>query len=171
MTLIVLAVPVVLGVLLVIALLARPWATYRDARRLAGNQSAVAVSNNDAELSKAETDARAQLPGFLSRLRAPQATDSEFMVKFRLRSGPTPEQIWAEQLRCDGDRLMGRLANDPLTRGYRFDQEVEIPEAEIMDWGFRDNGVMQGHFSTRVFLERMPEHVQTETCRSFGWPI
>ena len=169
MTGLVLALPVIAMAFLVVGLLARPWLTYREAKRAAANATAVEVSTDDPALARAEAEARSQLPAFLSRLWSPQPGDSEFMVKFRLRSGATPEQIWAEQLRCEGDRLFGRLANDPVARDFRFGQEVEIPDDEIVDWGFRNNGVMQGHFSTRVFLERMPEHVQAETRRTFGW--
>jgi uncharacterized protein YegJ (DUF2314 family) len=165
----VLALPMILGLLLFVALLARPWRMYVEARAASRSGTALPVTNDDRALAQAEAEARATLPDFLVRLASPRPGDSEFMVKFRLRAGKTPEQIWAEQLRRRDGRLYGRLANDPVTRGLSFDQEVEIPEREIIDWGFRDNGVMQGHFSTRVFLERMPETVQADVRKDFGW--
>lgn len=131
--------------------------------------TALEVAADDPALVRAEADARAALPTFLQRLSSPDPADGEFMVKFRLRAGSTPEQIWADVTRRADGRLIGVLANDPITRGYRIGQEVEIPEHEIMDWGFRSSGVMQGHFSTRVFLERMPAEVQAHTCREMGW--
>ena len=131
--------------------------------------TALEVAADDPALARAEADARAALPSFLQRLSSPDPGDGEFMVKFRLRSGSAPEQIWADATRRADGRLIGVLANDPITRGYRIGQEVEIPEHEIMDWGFRRNGVMQGHFSTRVFLERMPVEVQAHTRREMGW--
>ena len=131
--------------------------------------TALEVSPDDPALVRAEADAREALPAFLQRLASRDPTDAEFMVKFRLRSGGTPEQIWADVIRRVDGRLIGLLANDPVTRGYRIGQEVEIPEREIMDWGFRSNGVMQGHFSTRVFLARMPADVQAHTRREMGW--
>jgi uncharacterized protein YegJ (DUF2314 family) len=131
--------------------------------------TALEVAADDPALVRAEADARAALPTFLRRLESPHPTDAEFMVKFRLRSGATPEQIWADVLRSADGRLIGLLANDPITRGYRMGQDVEISEDEIMDWGFRSNGVMQGHFSTRVFLARMPADVQAYTRREMGW--
>jgi uncharacterized protein YegJ (DUF2314 family) len=131
--------------------------------------TALEVASDDPTLVKAEADARASLAAFLDRLQSPLPADADFMVKFRLRAGPSPEQIWAEQLTFTDGELRGVLANDPVTRGFRFGQEVEIPEREIMDWGYRDNGVMQGHFSTRVFLTRMPAEVQAHTRREMGW--
>jgi uncharacterized protein YegJ (DUF2314 family) len=133
------------------------------------SDTALQVADDDPALLKAEADARATLPSFLERLASPRPADGEFMVKFRIRRGPTPEQIWAEQLTFIDGELRGVLANDPVTRGFRFGQEIEIPRDEIMDWGYRDNGVMQGHFSTRVFLTRMPADVQAHTRREFGW--
>ena len=131
--------------------------------------TALEVAADDPALVRAEAEARAALPTFLQRLASPGPTDADFMVKFRLRSGSTPEQIWADVIRRIDGGLIGRIANDPVTRGYCIGQEVEIPEHEIMDWGFRSNGVMQGHFSTRVFLERMPADVQAHTRREMGW--
>jgi uncharacterized protein YegJ (DUF2314 family) len=131
--------------------------------------TALEVAADDPALVRAEADAREALPTFLQRLASPDPADAEFMVKFRLRSGATPEQIWADVSRRTDGALVGLLANDPITRGYRIGQEVEILEHEIMDWGFRSNGVMQGHFSTRVFLARMPADVQAHTRRQMGW--
>lgn len=131
--------------------------------------TALEVAADDPALVRAEADARAALPTFFQHLASPDPTDAEFMVKFRLRSGAAPEQIWADVTRRADGALIGVLANDPMTRGYCIGQEVEIPEHEIMDWGFRNNGVMQGHFSTRVFLERMPADVQAHTRREMGW--
>jgi uncharacterized protein YegJ (DUF2314 family) len=133
------------------------------------SNTALEVAADDPALVRAELDARAALPTFLQRLASPHPSDSEFMVKFRLRSGATPEQIWADVTRRADGRLVGVLANDPITHGYRIGQEVEIPEHEIMDWGYRSNGAMQGHFSTRVFLEHMPADVQAHTRREMGW--
>lgn len=165
----VLALPVILGLAIFVALVARPRRMYMEARAASRSATALPVTSDDEALAKAEADARSSLPEFLERLASPRPGDSEFMVKFRLRGGGTPEQIWAEELRESDGRLHGQLANDPITRGFRFGQKVEIPRDSIMDWGFREQGVMQGHFSTRVFLERMPAHVRAETRRAFGW--
>ena len=133
------------------------------------NRTAVLVSSDDDELRASEMEARAGLPGFLRRFDAPRPGDSEFIVKLRVFGGPEPEQIWVEELVRRTGGIWGRLANDPLTPGYRFGQWVEVSEDNITDWGFRANGVMQGHHSTRVFLKRMTEAVQADVCNQFGW--
>ena len=133
------------------------------------NATAILIGPDDIELQDAEARARAGLAEFLHRFAAPQPGDSDFMVKVRLFGGPEPEQIWAEQLvRRDG-QLFGSLANDPMTAGYKFGQSVPIDEANITDWGYRAKGTMQGHFSTRIFLDRMPQRVQADVRQQFGW--
>jgi uncharacterized protein YegJ (DUF2314 family) len=91
------------------------------------------------------------------------------MLKFRLRSPDATEQIWAEQIIRRNGRLYGRLANDPVNRGHSFDQEVEIAEMDILDWGYRSHGIMHGHFSTRALMPRMPNHVAAHIRQQFGW--
>jgi len=127
------------------------------------------VDPDDPAIAVAQAEARSTLPAFFDRLERPQSGDLDFMLKFRLRSGGKAEQIWAEQIAKDGDRLSGRLANPPRLRGYSEGQEVEIPREDILDWGYRQGGVMQGHFSTRVLMPQMPRKVAAHICRRFGW--
>jgi uncharacterized protein YegJ (DUF2314 family) len=127
------------------------------------------VEADDPEILAAEGQAKSTLPAFLQRLQQPDAGDTEFMLKFRLRSGDAAEQIWAEQIVSRNGRLYGRLANKPVNRGHSFDEEVEIAETDILDWGYRSDGVMQGHFSTRALMPRMPKHAAAHICQEFGW--
>ena len=53
--------------------------------------TALEVASDEPALVKAEADARASLAAFLDRLQSPRPADAEFMVKFRIRAGPSPE--------------------------------------------------------------------------------
>jgi uncharacterized protein YegJ (DUF2314 family) len=138
-------------------------------RRFAHRSTGSWVAPDDPEVSAAEAHAKSTLSDFLHRLQHASPGDSEFMLKFRLRSGSAAEQIWAEQIVQRDGRLYGRLANDPVNRGLLIDQEVEIQETDIVDWGYRSDGVMQGHFSTRALMPRMPKGVAAHIRREFGW--
>ena len=140
------------------------------ARRILGRpQSGSWVDPGDPEIAAAEMQAKASLPDFLRRLERPEPDETEFMLKFRLRSGGEVEQIWAEEITKRDGRLYGRLGNQPTTKGYSEGQEVEIHEADILDWGYRSGEVMQGHFSTRALMSRMPRETAAHIRRQFGW--
>jgi len=140
------------------------------ARRLFGSrQSGSWVDPNDSELAAAEAQAKASLPDFLRRLEQPGPGETDFMLKFRLRSGGEAEQIWAEEITKRDGRIYGRLGNRPISAGYSEGQEVEIPPGDILDWGYRAGEVMQGHFSTRALMPRMPRETAAHIRRQFGW--
>ena len=142
------------------------------ARRLLGSpRTGSWVDPGDPEIAAAADQAKASLPDFLRRLERPGPGETDFMVKFRLRSGDDAEQIWAEELTKRDGRLHGRLANPPRTRGHSAGQEVKIPESDILDWGYRSGEIMQGHFSTRALMPRMPKETAAHIRRQFGWDL
>jgi uncharacterized protein YegJ (DUF2314 family) len=46
---------------------------------------------------------------------------------------------------------------------------VVIRRQDINDWGFFRNEVMQGNFTTRVQLTRMPPQQAADIRRGLGW--
>lgn len=125
------------------------------------------VSADDPNMNAARDRARAELPAFFERLANPAANESAFHVKFDL--GDTGEFIWADELRQEGNRLTGRLANTPLHPEYRYGQRVDVPHAAIVDWGFFRAGRMQGNYTTRVQMEAMSSEEAGEIRAAFGW--
>jgi uncharacterized protein YegJ (DUF2314 family) len=127
------------------------------------------IDPSDPAFAEAERRARALVPQFLARFQSPRPGDSDFMAKIRLHGGDMPEQIWVEELARQAGRFSGVLANHPMTRGHRLGDRVAFDQADILDWGFMERGVMQGHYSTRLFMERMPEAAAADVRRQFGW--
>ncbi len=130
----------------------------------------IGIRASDPDMSKAKQQAIDQFPGFLKRLHAKAADETDFAVKYDLTPGQqNSEFIWAGNLSLDGATLTGKLSNNPEAAGFRMGQLVVIDQSLIIDWGYRKAGVMQGHFTTRVLLTKIsPEEAQS-IKDSLGW--
>jgi uncharacterized protein YegJ (DUF2314 family) len=127
----------------------------------------VEVDADDPEMNAAKAEAQRTLPQFLAFLANPPAGSGDFVIKFPLGGW---EHIWVSDVVRRGQVLVGRLANDPVEKDHAIGDEVSVPLAEVSDWAWRDaDGVMQGHFTTRVLLSRIdPE--EADYIRAYmGW--
>jgi uncharacterized protein YegJ (DUF2314 family) len=150
--------------LLALSLLAAAAPVQEDRR-----SAIVDVAADDAEMEAAKRKGRATLPEFYRHLAAPGPDESMFSVKYDLLPGEEAEFIWAKVTARDGATLKGTLSNVPLAPGYRLGQAVTIREADIIDWQYRKGGVVQGHHTTRVLIDRMPAAEAAEYRAALGW--
>ena len=135
-------------------------------------QNAPESAVRDAPLSPAETAAlekqfgdavqaaRASLPVFWGRLAEnPNASPDDFGLKVAFRNPQGGfEELWLSGIKREGARLVGRLNYDPesLPNMHRS-QIVPIPEADIIDWTFKEGRKRYGHFTTRVLAKARPQ--------------
>lgn len=125
------------------------------------------VSAEDQTMNAAIAQAQRTLPDFLRLLANPPAGSTGYAIKFPLGGY---EHIWVEDVRLEGQVLVGTLANYPEQAGYSFGQNVRVPLAQVSDWSYRDaKGVMQGHFTTRVLLATMPKDEAAQVREALGW--
>jgi uncharacterized protein YegJ (DUF2314 family) len=61
------------------------------------------------------------------------------------------------------------LVNKPEATDHRIGQRVPIAEADIIDWMYRKGGKMQGGYTNRVLLERMPAEDAASFREYLGW--
>lgn len=126
----------------------------------------VDVRTDDRRMNAAKAKARRTLPAFLAVLAAP-AGARDLSFKYPLEGW---EHIWVDDVVRRGESLTGRLANNPRERGYRLGQRVTVPLSEISDWAYRDaQGVMRGHFTTRVLLSQLDPAEARQIRDNFGW--
>jgi len=154
-----------------LALFAAPLLAYAVASAaLAQNADAdptVLVEEDDPVMDGAIAEAQRTLPKFLALLADPPAGTSGYVIKFPLGGW---EHIWVDNLRIDGDRITGRLANAPEQEGHRLGERVSVPLADVSDWAYRSaDGVMQGHRTTRVLLPQFPKELADAIVEDFGW--
>jgi uncharacterized protein YegJ (DUF2314 family) len=91
------------------------------------------------------------------------------MVKFDIVPGDDAEYVWAVELDRSRVPMTGILLNQPDLFEAREGDRVAIAEADIIDWGYRRNGVMQGSFTTRVLIDRMPPDAAAQLRAELGW--
>ena len=127
----------------------------------------VEFAADDPAMDAAIAEAQRTLPEFLAAIADPPAGARDFAIKYPLGGW---EHIWVDNLRLDGDRMSGTLANAPEQEGHRLGERVSVPLAEISDWAYRaPDGVMQGHRTTRVLLAQLPEDLAAAISEDFGW--
>lgn len=127
------------------------------------------VEAADPEMNSAKTRAIAELPAFYRALAAPSAGESEFMVKFDIVPGEEVEFVWAGQLDRSSRPMKGILLNQPEQVSAKPGDRVEIAETDIVDWTYRKDGVMQGGYTNRVLLGRMPADDAAAYRAYLGW--
>ena len=127
------------------------------------------VEASDPEMNTAKAKAVASLPTFYRALAAPAADEGEFMIKFDIVPGPEAEFVWANRLDRSSRPMTGILLNTPEHSSAKPGDRVKIAEADIVDWTYRKSGVMQGGFTNRVLLGRMPADEAAAYRAYLGW--
>jgi uncharacterized protein YegJ (DUF2314 family) len=132
------------------------------------NVIAIREGNQPVELAKQQ--AIAELPEFFQHLDSPKPNETEFGVKFDLTpDGYSSEFIWAGELKRDGDVLEGVLTNTPSSPGFSLGQSVRINASEIIDWGYRSDGIMQGHYTTKALAQQLNLDEAEKLNKYYGW--
>jgi uncharacterized protein YegJ (DUF2314 family) len=134
------------------------------------SNNVIAIGAGNESVERAKQQAVEELPSFFRKLKAPQAGETDFAVKFDLTpGGAESEFIWAGNLSFQDDVLEGALANKPYAAGFTIGQRVTIPSSRIIDWGYRKNGVMQGHYTTRALAEQLSDDEARRINEFYGW--
>ena len=125
------------------------------------------VDSDDPEMNRAIANAKRALPEFLEVLEDPPQGAEQIGFKFPLGGW---EHIWVSDVRRDGTFLTGRLGNVPIQEEFSKGDPVRVPLSEVSDWAWMGrDGVMRGHFTTRVLLDRLAPDMAGAIRESFGW--
>ncbi len=126
-----------------------------------------AVKASDPVMNAAIAEAKRTLPKFLAILAAQEPSITEIGFKYPLGGW---EHIWVTNVRRDGPYLRGDLANEPAQRRYKLGDPVKVKLADVSDWAYRDkDGVMQGHYTTRVLFSQIDPEDAANIKASFKW--
>lgn len=118
----------------------------------------VEFAETDAAMGAAIADARRTYAQFLADFTAaPASLQSNYMVKIGIdASDGRVEHIWVQDLRSEGGRLFGSLANEPVALpGMHFGSPVEIDHGRVSDWAILTAEGLYGSFTTRVMLPHL----------------
>lgn len=116
---------------------------------------------DDPELNAAMKEARRRLSEFQdalekdSRRKIPVMDSPLVKCGFKSPVTGTIEHMWIEDVRFEGERVVGRLANEPdnipgLTQG----RWVSMPLDDISDWVYREGDRTIGGFTIAVMQQR-----------------
>lgn len=115
----------------------------------------VDFADDDAEMNAAKAQARQTLPVFWKHLEAHPDIDHSLKVGLPTASGSL-EHIWVANIRPEGDKVLGRLANAPVDLpGLEAGSPVTFTRDQISDWSYAKDGKMYGHYTTRVIVKRL----------------
>lgn len=123
------------------------------------------VRSGDRDMQQAITHARENYHLFVERLRHPQPGDEGFAVKVGITHEGFTEHLWLREVEIDGDTIHGEIANEPQNVPHRLGERWSGDRALVSDWTWLSDGLMQGNFTLRAMLPRMPRS-QREPLRA-----
>jgi uncharacterized protein YegJ (DUF2314 family) len=124
---------------------------------------------SDPVISAAMHSARESLPGFLALARRPGPAMERFALKIALLGDGGPEFFWIYPFAHVGDRFIGQTGNTPLTlAGPKKGDTIAFGNRDIVDWMYKDAGVIKGNYSARAILRTALPRDRTDFKRRFG---
>lgn len=123
------------------------------------------VRTGDADMARAIAQARQTFQSFVDRLQHPEPGDENFGVKAGI---PTDdghggvEHIWLTDVVVDADGFEGEIANEPRSLPFALGDRWRGRLDQLSDWTYFSNGRMQGNFTARAMLPRLPKAQQAQ---------
>ena len=115
------------------------------------------VRSDDRDMLKAFAQAQQSLPAVLEHLRDPGPGDEGFGVKVAIANAEgMVENLWVSDIAVDGETLTGTIGNEPVYVSYKLGDAWRGTLADVRDWTWMADGRMQGNFTLRAMLPRMP---------------
>jgi len=118
----------------------------------AGNDEPVFVTLDDPAMAAAIDKARRTLPWFLDLAKHPARKMDEFALRIIIAAG-TAQLIWIYPFAHVGERFIGQVSNMPLwVPNLAIGFTIAFDRTEIVDWMFREAGLINGNFTARATL-------------------
>ena len=129
----------------------------------------VNVAASDPQMNAAISQAKRELPVFFGHAGSPGPGEEHFLIKYDVQPGPAVEFVWAEIISHANAQSVAKLVNASNDGRFALGLQVRVNDADIVDWGYRKDGVMQGNYTTRVLLTRIPESEAAPVRKYLGW--
>lgn len=117
----------------------------------------MAVPRNDPEFQQTTLDAQASLEQFRTLLRSPESAGWYPSIKTRLTAGEDSAFIWLSVDEDTGTGFVARVFEIPKEfEGIEVGDEIDVSNADVMDWMINQSGTLQGGFSLRYQRSKLP---------------
>jgi uncharacterized protein YegJ (DUF2314 family) len=150
--------------LIALAALAAPLAAHAQSQDPVVNAAA-----NDPQMNAAIAQAKRELPVFFGHAGSPGPGEDHFLVKFDVLPEARVEYVWAEVISHANAQTLVKLANGSNDGRFKLGQQMRVNDGDVIDWGYRKGGVMQGNYTTRVLIARLPEAEAAPVRKFLGW--
>lgn len=150
----------IIGIVVVVGLI---W--WWQSRNLIQSEDGInTVPTGDRDMERAINQARENYPHFVDRLHNPQPGDENFAIKAGITHEGNIEHIWLGDVSADEQGFSGTIGNDPRHIPFKIGDAWRGDLSQLSDWMYFSNGRMQGNFTLRAMLPRMPKR-QREQAR------
>lgn len=157
--------------LLIAAAAALLWWWWRRRRMIVSEDGISYLGSDDPDMLAAIVSARANFHIFVERLGAPKPGDSDFSVKVGVKHGENTEHLWLSDVSVDGERITGTIGNEPQTVPLKLGDRWEGDLSQLSDWAFLSDGLMQGNYTLRAMLPRMPKREREKAKLLLDWAM
>ncbi len=116
----------------------------------------ISVEDNDVEMNAAIAKARETLPKFWAAFEHPGPGQENFSLKVKITDGKQVEHFWTDHVEKKEGKIFASIDNDPeLVHNVKLGDHIEVPEADISDWFYLQDGKMVGNYTIRALFKHM----------------
>jgi uncharacterized protein YegJ (DUF2314 family) len=132
------------------------------------NDRVIGIEENDIEMNDAIAQAKVGVEDFIKII---SAGDIEtYSVKAPVKDGEAIEHFWLKEVRYSNGMFTGKIDNDPgIVTTVKLGQEIKVSRDEITDWLYIRGGKMEGNYTLRVLIKRMPPDDAAQIKKQLGW--
>jgi uncharacterized protein YegJ (DUF2314 family) len=127
------------------------------------------VRSADPEYQQTIRDAHATLAQFREMLPADGSPGLGAMVKTEIREGDNKAFMWLSNACTSGNNFIGTFFEiSDAFKCHEVGDDVEIAEADLLDWMVNNKGVLHGGFSIRYYRSTLPAEEREEYDEYIG---
>ncbi|MBE1282692.1 MAG: DUF2314 domain-containing protein [Rhodobacteraceae bacterium] len=110
----------------------------------------------DPQLAVASQKARATLDLFLDKAMQGRTATPDAAVLVLVPTETDPEALWVKDFKIKWNgRWVGAMANQPVAiPGRSAGERIRFDRGSVVDWSYKLEGKLYGHYTTRVLLTR-----------------
>jgi uncharacterized protein YegJ (DUF2314 family) len=137
-----------------------------------GEPNIYSTPDDDTEMNEAVSNAQKSLKRFDTAFESNKYDTSTFALKVKFPTKTGAEHIWATSITIQNGEYFGVVDNLPdLTTQVKYGDKIKLTKADITDWMFSDNGILQGGYTIKLIRSRMTKEERNNFDAEFSFKI